>query len=284
MSALLNRLRATIESCKSSRLDLTEKEEKWYSSVWNYDGSEPEEGSVSFDGVPIFERLREMLWISRDKTISGEYILGKPPKKPGGSFIFDESWKTYLFAVMALTLVEFAAGSNSEGGWQSESETTSNKWRKILLWAATVLVAFLYLLYRFGQQCLHQERFEYAVDVLIKRLEIDPRRKSSLRTVLWERYNDDNCFWLEKNPRRRIARYFEGIESEIRDFSAARSCKPNEIVLTLFNLTDAQKTAVPDKIKRDLHIQRFIKHGTWGSNLNSVLVANLTTNLTRNTG
>jgi len=212
MCALLNRLRATIESCKSSQLDLTEKEEKWYSSVWNYDGSEPEEGSMSSDGVPILERLPEMLWISQDKTISGEYILGKPPKKPGGLFIFDESWKTHLSAVMALTLVEFAAGSNSEGDWQSKTEPTSNKWRKILLWAVTVLVAFLYLLYRLGLQCEHEEQFKHAVDVLIRRLKIDPRHKSSLSSVLWQRYNNDIRLWVENEDRRRIARYFEGVE------------------------------------------------------------------------
>ena len=43
--------------------DMTEKEIKWYSSLWAFD-------------------LKTV-----DKTVSGEYILERPPKKPGGSTI-----------------------------------------------------------------------------------------------------------------------------------------------------------------------------------------------------
>ena len=254
MRAILNQLQALIESCKSSRLDLTKKEEKWYSSVWEYDGSEAEGGNESFDGVLMLGHPPQKPGVSQDKTISGEYVLGKPPKKPGGSFVYDASLKIRLSVVMALILAEFAAGSNYEGDGQSEFEDNSNKWRKFLLWAIIVLVTFLCLLYRLGLQCEHEEQFEHAVDVLIRRLEIDPRHKSSLSSVLWQRYNDDFRLWVEKDARRRIARYFEGVESEIRDLSATRSCKPNDFVKTHFNLRDARRFTVPDKIQRNLHI------------------------------
>jgi len=77
VSALLNHSQALIETCKSSRLNLTEKEEKWFSFVWNYDADKAEEGLASPDGVLMLGRPPKRSGASRDKTISGEYILEK---------------------------------------------------------------------------------------------------------------------------------------------------------------------------------------------------------------
>jgi len=194
----------------------------------------------------------KLFHVSRDKTISGEYILEKNPKRPGGLFCFDTSLDMLLSVVLTLILADFAAGENSEVEWQSESNPTSNKWRNFLSWAVTVLVKFLYLLYRLGLQCQHEEQFEHAVGVLISRLEIDLQHKSSLNSVLWQRYNNDVRLWVENDARRRIVRFFKGIESEICDSSSIQSCRPNEFVIAHFNLTDARRFSVPEKVKRDL--------------------------------
>ena len=139
------------------------------------------------------------------------------------------------------------------------------------MWAVIVLVTFLYLLYRLGLQCQHEEQFEHAVDVLIKRLEIDPRHKSHLSSLLMQHYNDDIHLWVEKNPMRRITRFFQGIKSQVRHLSATQSCKPKDFVIKHFNLMDARNTTVLEKNESDLHIQRLLRQGTWGSNLTCVL-------------
>ena len=91
---------------KSARLNTTEGELKWYSSLWPFDlkskhlcmgltVEEKEWLSSLFDVdlnnlnvgdvVLVKERMR-LLFLSlfRDKTVSGEYVLERPPKKPGG--------------------------------------------------------------------------------------------------------------------------------------------------------------------------------------------------------
>ena len=40
---------------------------------------------------------------------------------------------------------------------------------------------------------------------------------------------------------------------------------------THFSLRDTRSTTVLERVKRDRIIQRFLKHGTWGSNLNCVI-------------
>ena len=80
---LVNQVRALIESCKSPRLNITRKEEEWYDSIWNYDWNGKKLELESSDEVLKLGRPLEMPGIPCDKTISGEYILGKPPKKPG---------------------------------------------------------------------------------------------------------------------------------------------------------------------------------------------------------
>ena len=66
-------------------MGLTAGEMKWLSRCWNFDLKEENEGLVV--QVPGRER-QPILTFCRDKTVSGEYILESPPKKPGGLKIF----------------------------------------------------------------------------------------------------------------------------------------------------------------------------------------------------
>ena len=113
---LLNQVGALVQSYKSPRLDLTEKEQEWYSTIWNYDWN------VS-DGLLMLGYSLEMPGFSCDKTISGEYILGRPPKKPGGPRCSNTLLKIYLIGAIMIACAEFAAGDSSEGIWRSEAET-----------------------------------------------------------------------------------------------------------------------------------------------------------------
>ena len=61
---------------------LTAEEKEWLSSLWDVDLNNVNVGDVVL--------IQEKMWlfflsIFRDKTVSGEYILERPPKKPGGS-------------------------------------------------------------------------------------------------------------------------------------------------------------------------------------------------------
>ena len=160
-----------------------------------------------YDGVP-----RSKIGDVRDKTVSGKYALANPPKKPGGQHYFGNSSKMCLSVATFLASAEFAEGDSTVEAGHTESESTWSKWRVIMILFAMLLVAFLFLLYRLGLECEHEEQFEYAVGVLIERLGINPQQKSSLRSELWKRYNDDVFLWIEKDPRRRISHFLQGIE------------------------------------------------------------------------
>ena len=67
------------EPFKCARSDMTDKEENWYSSHWAYD-----------------------LTMCCDKTISGEYVLARPSKKPGGPEL------CVIFLVLLGMVFEFA--------------------------------------------------------------------------------------------------------------------------------------------------------------------------------
>ena len=108
----------TTEPSKSDRLSMTEGERKWYSSVWPFDLN----FILSMGLTAVEKEWFTRLWnidlneekgggaVLRDKTLSGEYILNRPPKKPGGFQMF------YVLLFFIWILVKGVEGNNIEEG------------------------------------------------------------------------------------------------------------------------------------------------------------------------
>ena len=62
---------------------LTLAEEKWFASRWNYDDDTRDK--LTLAEAKWFARRWNYDDVKRDKVGSGEYVLGRPPKKPGGT-------------------------------------------------------------------------------------------------------------------------------------------------------------------------------------------------------
>jgi len=114
-------------------MGLTAEEKDWLTSLWEVDLNSVDEGDV----VSVQERMRLFfLSFSRDKTVSGEYILQKPPKKPGGLKIF------YICLIIIWMLVE---GVDCLGMEEGTSSGSSEEMRLMLSLAAVFVLIRLLL-------------------------------------------------------------------------------------------------------------------------------------------
>ena len=230
MSAHDARVAATFlgpEESTSARSNLTEEETEWLrrthnfdrnqnyvsdsiakvrehlSRLWNLDSNDTGD-SYSPSYLNKMEEWFSLIWDyflkGRDKVGWGQYILGRPPKKPGGTGIQSVPigiWKMYLFSALMFASTVCAVEneqhprpeSTLKGGW---CWLVSLIVKLPLVLAITMflgLISFRKEIFQFSARLLSAivvvDKFPEAVESFITRFEVDRGNASTVHSVMF---------------------------------------------------------------------------------------------------
>ena len=216
---------------------------KWFTTHWNYDGpDEKAEGQRvesseagrqdSFAWENSWRtccRGSEDVALVYDKAGTGEYVLGRPPKKPGGPL---RMAPFLLLVVMSFGSVECRADAEGSFKNQEEMEGPGKNFRKVVV--LTLLLGMLASRMKLWELCkkflicLHLvDLYECSFETFVKEKEIKGTNVWTTQKVLWTRLADDTLLWLERdgsaivsfkeNPEERVAQFFMRVNNEIND-------------------------------------------------------------------
>ena len=204
----------------------TLKEEEWYANHWSYDGS------------------------TRDKVCSGEYVMERPPKKPGG---------TVRICLFLLSI--FMAIGSAEG----RGEGNDMQW-SLKLWLGRMMGGIMTLLLCsiiLGVTASRKKLYRLWEDVLITNQVVVPlsraieafkarhniyreEDRNIAHFVLWERFVGNFHELNEEDPKKRVELFFSKIDKDISDVITDASCEHKEAVKAcikkLHNLNQIRET------------------------------------------
>ena len=188
----------------------TLKEEEWYADHWSYDGS------------------------TRDKVRSGEYVLVRPPKKPGGTV------RICLFLLSIFMAID-SAESKGEG---DDMQWSLKLWlRRMVGGMMTFLLCTMILgviasrkkLYRLWEDVLITNQVVVplmrAIEAFKARHNIDREEDRNMaHFVLWERFVGDFHELNDEDPKKRVESFFSKIDKDISNAITDASCEHKEAV------------------------------------------------------
>ena len=278
----------------------TAKERKWFETHWSFDLSGQEtqvrgtEGELyqCFGFLPTNEPSRkwtpgESDWYSThwtldhvamngrcgrhngnsvtDKSISGEYVLGRPPKKPGGWF---RTWFFLLILWIAVGSVECKKEEDDSMPGEAGKLRNYCDGKIFLIMIGMGIVASrrklceLCKIFLIG--LLLAEPYECALKSFAEGNGMEQLNCRTARTVLWERlvrgtlYMEENDLIsfkeVKEDPEARVTQFFMRVEKEIAELLAHHSChQKNVLRMYILSLHKSNKSKGEPVLKMDAY-------------------------------
>lgn len=214
--------------------DRTAREREHLSRLGNFDSNDADDGNrPSF--LNKMEEWLSFLWDyflnGCDKVGWGQYILGRPPKKPGGTCFrnFPVSiWETHIFLFLMITSTVRAA--ESEHCLWPESMLSVGVRGLFLLLLAVGLVPSRKFFAKLTAGIALVCKFIDAVEAFMDRHEIDRINSSTVHSVLFDSLCRDAPLTAEGDPEERVEKFFAEIDKDILSLSSKFSYNREEIV------------------------------------------------------
>ena len=197
--------------------DRTARERKWSSRLWNFDLNEGD------DTIARSRSAKRDKWLSRlwgyflngwDKVDSGEYILSKPPKKPGRTRNLKTQkffWNTSLYFATTLASTAWAADNTAR-----PESTLDGDWCMSVLSSILKLVLMLGIILQMFQLAVKLWagielvcEFIQVVQAFMDCFEVDRTNSSTVHLVLFKCLRRDSPLTAEGNPKERVQTVFE---------------------------------------------------------------------------